>query len=165
MSPEVDELDSGWEDEEEEEADDDIDSGWDAGVTGAPRATAAPATPRLTPEEHDARAARRKERLRAKAIEKAERRKARAGVAAAKQKKRAPRGAGARSQRAPARREERTVDEPRSESGDLPAPLDSRRVASSRRGRTSAGAALRVIVPMVGLLALGGGVAWFLLKH
>jgi hypothetical protein len=102
-----DDLDAGWDDDEEEDDEDldEVDSGWeDVEAQGAQPTAGAPARRRkkrdtrpaseLTPEERAAREARataRKERLKTKAAEKAERRKARASTAAAKQKKSLPR--------------------------------------------------------------------------
>ncbi|HEY5242303.1 MAG TPA: hypothetical protein VIJ22_12580, partial [Polyangiaceae bacterium] len=69
-TPDLDDVDSGWEDDEDE----DLDGGWED-----PEDAEAPAAQGLTPEEREARATRaaaRKDRLRAKAAEKADRRKA-----------------------------------------------------------------------------------------
>lgn len=87
-TPALDDVDAGWDDEEEE---DDVDAGW--GDADESNDQADPGKARfsgLTPEQRaalSARALARKERSRAKAAEKAERRKSRASAAAAKQKK------------------------------------------------------------------------------
>ncbi len=70
--PNVDDLDAGWEDEDE---------------LDEPEEPEEPAPPGMTPEEREARAAARKEKARAKATAKRERRKARVLAAADKQKK------------------------------------------------------------------------------
>jgi cobalamin biosynthesis Mg chelatase CobN len=88
-TPELDDVDAGWDGEDEEE--EDIDAGW--GDTGESNDAEDPGKARLrgrSPEQRaalSARALARKERSRAKAAEKAERRKSRASAAAAKQKK------------------------------------------------------------------------------
>src|SRR5271170_2089364 len=91
-SPDLDDLDSGWDDEAEDE-EEDVDAGWGDGPP-EPEEPEEPAPVGETPEERVARLARiaaraeeRKQRQRAKAAEKADRRKARAASAAAKQKK------------------------------------------------------------------------------
>jgi hypothetical protein len=81
---ELDDIDSGWEDDEEDDVEG-LDAGWEE-----PDPPDELTLQGLTPEERHARAERvaaRKQRQRAKASEKAERRKARAAAAAAKQKK------------------------------------------------------------------------------
>jgi cobalamin biosynthesis Mg chelatase CobN len=103
--PDEDELDAGWDGEEDADSgsddDDAVDAGWDEELA----APGPPGTPRRAPtaEEREAQAARaaaRKDRRRGKASEKSERRKARADAAAAKQKKQKKKS-GARTTTAP----------------------------------------------------------------
>ena len=165
--PELDELDSGWEDEEEDDA---LDAGWED-----PEAEDEPAPAGMTPEEREAREARaaaRKERLRAKAAEKAERRKARASAAAAKQKKSAPRTVAAPSgrrpePRAPRRSEEITseeetgadvVEEVATSSAPEPAPMAVRRTGGPSFD-------WRRLAPFVVILVVAIGVALYLWKR
>jgi hypothetical protein len=162
---ELEEVDSGWDDDDEDE---DIDAGW--GDPDAPEEPEAdePEPKGLTPEEREARAVRaaaRKERQRAKAAEKAARRKARASSAAAKQKKSAPRAAGARSQRAPARRPARPVDD--DEPGELrklPVPRALAHTEGSSRLPMSRANPRLVAIALV-LLLVVGALALFLLKR
>ena len=183
-TPEPEEVDSGWDDEEDPE---DVDSAWGelaakaAGEDGEPGGEQRAPARVLTPEEREARAARdaaRKERLRAKAAEKADRRKARAAAAAAKQKKGAPRAAGPAIAKAVERRPPRRVEqkkeavarsgeaepepEPEAEAEEAEEAPESerpvRRAATVRRD-------WRPIVVLVVLLVVAGGVALFLWKR
>ncbi|HEY3820636.1 MAG TPA: hypothetical protein VGL81_25895 [Polyangiaceae bacterium] len=158
--PDVDDVDAGWEDADEG----DLDAGWDE----AEEAEEPPEG--LTPEEREARVARaaaRKERLRAKAAEKAERRKARVAAAAAKQKKSMPKARAA----APSRRaSERPAPRPREPEAEEeaheaavpgagePAPLVARRPVGPRFE-------WRRVVPFVVVLAVAVGVALYLWKR
>ncbi len=154
-TPDLDDVDSGWEDDEDE----DVDAGWED-----PEDAEAPAAQGLTPEEREARATRaaaRKERLRAKAAEKAERRRARASAAAAKQKKGAPRVAGAPSRRASERPPRPRVEEDEERAIEQPAdplPVLARRPPGPRFE-------WRRVVPFVVVLALAVGVALYLWKR
>ena len=151
----LDDVDSGWEDEE----DDDVDAGWED-----PEDAEGPPAQGLTPEEQEARATRaaaRKERLRTKAAEKAERRKARASAAAAKQKKGTPRVAGTPSRRASERPQRRPVEDEEERAIEPPAdplPVLARRPPGPRFE-------WRRVVPFVVVLALAVGVALYLWKR
>jgi hypothetical protein len=166
--PELDELDSGWEEDEEE--DEALDAGWED-----PEGADEPEPPGMTLEEREARAARaavRKERLRAKAAEKAERRKARASAAAAKQKKSAPRTVAAPPRtrpepRAPHRSEESRSEEPTGDDAveeqatpraPEQAPLNSYRAAGPAFD-------WRRVAPFVVILVAAVGVALYLWKR
>ena len=150
--PEIDDLDSGWEDEE-----DDVDAGWDDPEAEA-EAKAGPPSRELTPEEREARAARaaaRKERHRAKAAEKTERRKARAAAAAAKQKKSAPKVSVALSVARPARRASRPVEDENDDvERDTASEAPAREVAAVGARRN-----WRLILILTVLLVLAGGIA------
>jgi hypothetical protein len=98
---ELEEVDSGWEGEEEDQ---DLDSGWEdveaqATPDSSRNAEEVPQSRVLAPQEREARAAERKQRLREKAAAKTGRRKAKAAAAASKQKKSVPKK---RETRAPA---------------------------------------------------------------
>jgi hypothetical protein len=160
--PELDDVDAGWEDDEED--DESLDSGWED-----PEAADGPALQGLTPEEREARTARaaaRKERQRVKAAEKAERRKARASAAAAKQKRSAPRVASARSQRMPERAAPResegtTSDDAVDEELAVRAP---ERAPVARRA-TGPSFDWRRVMPFVVILVVAVGVALYLWKR
>ena len=151
----VDDIDAGWEGEEQEE---DLDAGWDAAEAAMTPEEREREWRGLTPEEREARAARaaaRKEKLRAKAAEKAERRKARASNARAKQKQ--------KSQRPP--RKEREPREPREQPPDTSVVRESlhdRAPESRARPRRNDP---RVLAFLVAIVLLAGGVALFLWKR
>lgn len=169
-APEVDDVDAGWEVEEDDQG---VDAGWDE-----PEEPPEPEPPQgWTPEQREARAARaaaRKERLRAKAAEKAERRKARAATAAAKQKKSAP-----RTKAAPAAPREKAVRCPPPRSGETELagstgleseaevdeespPVVARRTRSHARGPAFE---WRRVLPFVVLLAVAVAVGLYLWKR
>lgn len=155
--PGIDDLDSGWEDEEE-----DVDAGWeDPEAEAQGDAKAGPPSRELTPEERQARAARaaaRKERHRAKAADKAERRKAKAAAAAAKQKKSAPRVSASPSAARPARSAPRRVERVEGKDDDVEAEGAPEAPA---RAITAAGARRnwRLILILAVLLVAAGGIA------
>ena len=163
-SPDLDDLDSGWDDEAEDE-EEDVDAGWGDG----PPEPEEPAPVGETPEQRVARLARiaaraeeRKQRQRAKAAEKAERRRARAAAGAAKQKKsaRKPGSTKPRPQRVkPARR-------PASAASDVGAveresvTTPARPVARARPGRPWLPTAI-----LVAILVVAGAVAFWLYRR
>ena len=149
--PDLDDVDSGWEDEDHEA----VDSGWDD-----PEAPGGqePSPQGMTPEESQARAARavaRKDRLRAKTLEKAQRRKARASAAVAKQKKSAPRVATTRSERPPGIVEEQEPEI--AESVPPESPVSNRTVRPAPDWR-------RILLVAL-LLVVGAGVALLLWRR
>jgi hypothetical protein len=173
----LDDLDSGWENDEE----DSVDSGWDelTSSAGAPGEfegvspsreveahKAQRSVPTLSHEERAARAAARKQRLRAKAVEKAERRKSRASLAASKQKKSAPKRSAAPAQRAPdrsalvAERVQSAVEEgPRTPPNELaPGPARNwrrlRTLARERSHTPTRVAAILLILAAAGIAAI-----------
>jgi cobalamin biosynthesis Mg chelatase CobN len=165
----LDEVDAGWDaDDEEEDEEDEIDAGWDdveAGE-GAPQMGAPSPRRSLTQEESDARVARaasRKERQRAKAVEKTEKRKARQSAANAKQKKARARNDAARAVSSPQRKR------PESLGGRLEAPRrgEEAHEPSSRaaKGSSSSRSSLRLMAVLLTILAIGGGVAFLLLRR
>jgi cobalamin biosynthesis Mg chelatase CobN len=156
-APDLDEVDSGWEDE------DDVDSGWEDAEAAA---TPGRASRELTAEEREARAAhaaKRKDRARAKVAEKAERRKARQTAAKAKQKKSKPRAASAPRAPGPGRGARAPVEErsdgvqPRSKA-DAPAHPSEPRAAMRLRNT-------RLIVVLVLLLATSCVIAFVLARR
>lgn len=169
--PVVDEIDAGWDDDEDEQpdddaADEDVDAGWDA-ADAADGALTPEARERewrgLTPEERQARTARaaaRREKLRAKTAEKVERRKARASVARSKQKqkqKQKPRAATLGRQLEPrAPSAERRVAASEHVSPGSPEPP---RRALTRRNDP------RVIGLLAAIVLIAGGIALFLWKR
>jgi hypothetical protein len=155
-TPDLDDVDSGWEDEEDDE--DALDSGWED-----PDAAEGPAPAGMTPEEREARTARvekRKERLRAKATEKAERRKARASAAAAKQKKSASRVASSPSRGTPRRPE--PTDDAVAEEEATPLPAERAPIATSRAAPAFD---RRRVAPFVVILVVAVGIALYLWKR
>jgi hypothetical protein len=150
----VDDIDAGWEDEEQEE---DLDAGWDAAEAAKTPEEREREWRGLTPEEREARAARiaaRKEKLRAKAAEKAERRKARASTARAKQKQ--------KSQRPPKEREPRESPEQQADTSMVRESLHDRGPESRARSRRNDP---RVLAFLLAIVLLAGGVALFLWKR
>lgn len=156
----VDEIDAGWEDDSEDEAEDsddaDLDAGWDAADAAKSPEEREREWRGLTPEERAARTARaaeRKEKLRAKAAAKAERRRERASIAKAKQKQKVQR---ARKEQAVQPRgrqaEPRVAGEP--ETSDEPA----RRPREPRNDP-------RVLAFLVAVVLLAAGIALFLWKR
>ena len=153
-TPDLDELDSGWEDEDEEA----VDSGWEDPEEPEPQG--------MTPEEREARAGRaaaRKERLRIKATEKAQRRKARASAAAAKQKRSAPRAAVDPSTRRVAPRPPRVAEEQKTDPVEEVALRATESPVSNRTARPSAD--WRRIALVVLILVVAGGGALLLWKR
>ena len=161
-APDLDDIDAGWEDEEEE----DVDAGWGEGPEAEEPEEPEPAG--MTPEERAERAARlvaraeeRKQRQRAKAAEKAERRKARAAAAAAKQKKsaRKPGSSKPRPERAKPVRAPREVAEesasPRARIREEVEPV--RRVNPRRPWLPTA--------ILIAILVVAGGVAFWLYRR
>jgi hypothetical protein len=153
----VDDIDAGWEDEEQEE---DLDAGWDAAEAAKTPEEREREWRGLTPEEREARTARaaaRKEKLRAKAAEKAERRKTRASMARAKQKPKQ------KSQRPP--RIEREPRESRRHQADTSVVRESlhdRGPESRARPRRNDP---RVLAFLLAIVLVAGGVALFLWKR
>jgi hypothetical protein len=150
----VDDIDAGWEDDEQE---DDLDAGWDAAEAAKTPEEREREWRGLTPEEREARAARaaaRRERLRAKAAEKADRRKARTSMAKAKQKQ--------KSQRP--RKEREAREAPRDE-------VDASVVRESPRDRGAEPRVRsrrndpRVLAFLLAIVVVAGGVALFLWKR
>jgi hypothetical protein len=156
-TPDLDDLDSGWGDEDEEA----VDAGWEDPEAPEPEELVPKG---LTPAEREARAAARKERLRAKAAGKAERRKARAAAAAAKQKKGVAKAAAVaperRVDRRPPRRVEKPVDD-LEEKVTAGAPERVPVVSRTARSRRD----WRPIALLVVLLVVAGGVALFLSRR
>jgi cobalamin biosynthesis Mg chelatase CobN len=165
----LDELDAGWEDEDEDEDDeqDDIDAGWgdpDAIDALVDRQEAEETGSRtLSPEEREARAARvaaRKERLRAKAAAKAERRKARASEAASKQKKSAPKSRKPRPQRAAkAGSTLRTEEAERPTASSQSSPASQRSLSKPRGQSMGRNRSYGVAIVACVLVILTGGIA------
>ena len=155
----VDDIDAGWEDEEQEE---DLDAGWDAAEAAMTPEEREREWHGLTPEEREARTARaaaRKEKLRAKAAEKAERRRARASMARAKQKQKQ------KSQRPPRKeREPRESREPQADTSVVRESLHDRAPESRARPRPRRNDP-RVLAFLVAIVLLAGGVALFLWKR
>jgi hypothetical protein len=158
----VDDVDAGWEDDEEEEAeaadpeDGDVDAGWDAVEAAKTPEERERAWRGLTPEQreaHLARAAARKEKLRAKAAAKAERRKSRASFAKAKQKQKIQRP---RTER-PTRRALDRADETSAVRESAPSPES----APMRARRNDP----RVLAFLVAIVLLAGGIALFLWRR
>jgi hypothetical protein len=148
----LDDIDAGWEAEDEGEADD-IDAGWD--TAGAPP-DSDPRAVAMTAEERADRAAARKERQRVKAAEKAERRKARASAATTKQKKRKPVARRSQQAREPTARQvgpDRTEEREPSDAPTWDSPPPVRRLASRSL----------LVAAVVALIACCVGV--FLWKH
>jgi hypothetical protein len=166
---ELEEVDSGWEGEEEDE---DLDSGWeDAEAQATPGSSRndeeVPPSGVLAPQDRKARAAReaaRKQRLRQKAAAKTGHRKAKAAAAASKQKKSVPKK---RETRAPApprprsrqRGEQETEDESRTkpEVQDRPAQVQGRTPKRRLDGRALTIFAL--------VLLVGGAIAFVLSRR
>jgi hypothetical protein len=152
----VDDIDAGWEDEEQDE---DLDAGWDAVEAAKTPEEREREWRGLTPEEREARAARaaaRKEKLRAKAAGKAERRKARASIARAKQKQ--------KSQRPRKEREPREPPQHQAETSDVrESPRD--RGAEPRARTRSRRNDPRVLAFLLAIVLVAGGVALFLWKR
>jgi hypothetical protein len=125
-----------------------IDTGWDD-----EEAEPEPEWRGLTPEEREARAARaaaRREKLRAKATEKAERRKARAAIAKGKQKQKIPRLRNEPEARRPSQSQ---AEEPVANESPLGGKPPR---ASSRRNDP------RVLALLVAIVLVAGGVVLFL---
>ena len=158
-SPELDEVDASWDDE-------DLDAGWEDPEAAADEAEGPDEHEPigLTAEERASRAAARKERQRAKAAEKAERRKARASAAAAKQKKSAPRTS-ARSETVPRRRAARSVTETAEGASSLPEPRAIERDAPSPRRSFWSRGNLRGLAFPVAMLVFAGAVALVLSRR
>lgn len=158
--PDLDEVDSGWEDEE------DVDSGWEDADGAATQATPGRAPRELTAEEREARAAhaaKRKDRARAKATEKAERRKARQTAADAKQKKSKPRATSTPRVAGPERGVRRRVEELREglqARSETDAPAKPSAPAAAMRHRN-----VRLIVVLVLLLAASCVIALVLARR
>jgi hypothetical protein len=137
--------------------DEDLDAGWDAAEAAKTPQEREREWPGLTPEEREARTARaatRKEKLRAKAAQKAERRKARASMAKAKQKQKGQRP-----------RREREPQESRQEQvGAAVVPESPRDRAPESRVRFRRNDP-RVLVLLVAVIVAAGGVALFLSKR
>jgi hypothetical protein len=136
---EADDVDAGWEDEEAE-AEPESEPEWRG----------------LTPEEREVRAARaaaRREKLRAKATEKAERRKARAAIAKGKQKQKVPR---LRSESEPRRPSQSQAREP--VANESPREGETQRAPSRRNDP-------RVLALLVAIVLVAGGVALFLWRR
>lgn len=177
----VDDLDAGWDDEDEGESSDDLDAGWDdAGESVAaakgqasessppeeeePEEPLPPERPDATPEERAARARElaarveaRKQRARAAAIAKKEKRKARADAAAAKRKPK---------QKAKPKRRDVSRERPSREVQDE-APRSERRpvhaasTAPTPQARARSDRSVKVIGALIAvLLAMGAAVLW-----
>jgi hypothetical protein len=130
------------------EADDDIDAGWED-----EEAEREPEWRGLTPEEREVRAARaasRREKLRAKATEKVERRKARVAIAQGKQKQKSRR---LRNELEPRRPSQSQVEEP--VANESPREGGTPRVPSRRNDP-------RVLALLVAIVLVAGGVVLFL---
>jgi hypothetical protein len=129
-------------------ADDDIDTAWDE-----EEAEPEPELRGLTPEEREVRAARaavRREKLRAKATEKAERRKARAAIAKSKQKQKIRRPPNEPEPRGPSQSQ---VEEP--VANESPRVRETPRAPSRRNDP-------RVLALLVAIVLVAGGVVLFL---
>jgi hypothetical protein len=127
---------------------DDIDAGWDDEETELEPEWRGP-----TPEQREVRAARaaaRREKIRAKATEKAERRKTRAAVAKSKQKQKSRR---LRNEPEPRRPSQSQAGEP--VANPSPREEETPRVPSRRNGR-------RGLAFLVAIVLVAGGVALFL---
>jgi len=147
----ADDIDAGWEDEEQEE---DLDAGWDAAEVAKTPEEREREWRGLTPEEREARTAARKERIRAKAAEKAERRKARASIAKSKQKQKSQRPRKEREPRESPQEEVGTADVRESPRDRGPEP----RVRSRRNDP-------RVLAFLLAIVVVAGGVAFLLWKR
>ena len=163
---ELEEVDSGWEGEDEDE---DLDSGWEdveaqATPGSSPNDEEVLQSRVLTPQEREARAARaaaRKQRLREKAAAKTGRRRAKAAAAASKQKKSVPKR---RETRAPAparsrsrpRGEQETEDQIQAEPEVQDRPTQALGRAPKRRLDVRALALFAVV------LLVGGAIAFVL---
>lgn len=159
----VDDIDAGWESDEEEEAeaagpeDGELDAGWDAVESAKTPEERERAWRGLTPEQREAlaaRAAARKEKLRAKAAAKAERRRSRASLAKAKQKQKTARP---RAER-PLRREPDQAREVSAVRESHDSPAGEPRVRPRRNDP-------RVLAFLVAVVLLAGGIALFLWKR
>lgn len=131
---------------------DDVDGGWDDEEDGQD-AEPEPEWRGLTPEEREARAARaaaRREKLRAKATEKAERRKARAAIAKGKQKQKIRR---LRNEAEPLRPSQSQVEEP--VANESPRNVETPRARARRNDP-------RVLALLVAIVLVAGGVVLFL---
>ncbi len=168
---ELEEVDSGWQGEEEEE-EEDLDSGWEdeeaQTTAGSSRNDdGAPQSRVLTPQEREARAAAaaaRKQRLREKAAEKTGRRKAKAAAAASKQKKSVPKK---RETRAPAPARPRPRPQEEQETGnEIRSEPEVQDRSSQVQGRTAKrrldGRALTLFALV---LLAGGAIAFALLRR
>jgi cobalamin biosynthesis Mg chelatase CobN len=164
---EDDDLDSGWDDEDEES----VDSGWDEGLAAddetRPQGDERRAPRRvLTPEEREALAARnaaRKDRQRAKAAEKTDRRKARAAAASAKQKKQGKKKTAAKPAPAAKREARRPV-----EARPISTPAESAtapRAAGDATPTARSGRSLPLPLILVLLAVVAAGVAGLLLAR
>ncbi len=158
-TPDVDDLDAGWEDEE-----DDLDSGWgdteEADEPEAPDELDDRASMALTPEEREARVARaaeRKERQRAKALEKSVRRRARAQTAKSKQKKSAPKIPGAPPRKAAVKAPR--VREEKKQSVAMAEPSDPVAVPMAT------GRDWKLMALLVAVVVVGGAVALYFLRR
>ena len=165
-APAVDEIDAGWDDDDEgdEDQDDDLDAGWDADESAQTAEAREREWRGFTPEERAervARAAAKRERLRAKAAAKAERRKERASLAKSKQKQKQKQR---KTSRPPRPRESRHVSarakpaEPIVEP-DRRDPQPRVHAAAPRRNDP------KVVALLVAIVLLAGGVAFFLWKR
>lgn len=158
----VDEIDAGWEDDESEDEsadsdDADLDAGWDAADAAKSPEEREREWRGLTPEERAARTARaaeRKEKLRAKAAAKAERRRERASIAKAKQKQKMQRARKEQAAPQPGGRQAEAGVARDPETSDQPGQL-----ARERRNDP------RVIAFLVALVLVAAGIALFLWKR
>ncbi len=158
----VDEIDAGWEDEDES-ADDpadsdgaDLDAGWDAVDASRSPEEREREWRGLTPEERaarTARAAQRREKLRAKAAAKAERRKQRESIAKAKQKQKVQR---------PRKEAVRQLRDRQIEAPVVRDPQSSEEPGHPARERRNDP---RVLAFLVALVLVAAGIALFLWKR
>lgn len=154
----VDEIDAGWEDDDDSD-DADLDAGWDEIDSGKTPEEREREWHGLTPEEREARVARaaaRKEKLRSKAAAKAERRKARASLAKAKQKTK---------QKIQRPRKERAIAESSQEEAGFPAAHESPRDRESGPRVRDRRNDPRVLALLLAIVLVAAGVALFLWKR
>jgi hypothetical protein len=163
-TPDVDDLDAGWEDEE-----DDLDSGWgdteEADEPEPPDEVDDRPSTLLTPEEREARVARaaeRKERQRAKALEKSARRRARAQTAKAKQKKSAPKLPGAPARKVADKPPRVRKENPSIAVADLP---EETRIPVEVPIATVPRRDLKLMSILVAVVVTGGALAMYLLRR